>query len=78
MYVNGKIEEGWQTGTGEFSHKSAVPSASFLPDEVEEITGHPVAGAANASIKITPEELKQITDGLWVDVCEDVLRDPSP
>ncbi len=77
------------------------------PDEVEEITGHPVggvcpfglknpidiyldvslrefdfiypaAGAANASIKITPEELKQITDGLWVDVCEDVSREPSP
>ncbi len=71
------------------------------PDEVEEVTGHPVggvcpfglkqsidvyldvslmefdfiypaAGAANASIKITPEELKQITDGLWVDVCQDV------
>ena len=31
---------------------------------------YPAAGAANASIKITPEELKRISDGLWVDVCQ--------
>jgi Cys-tRNA(Pro) deacylase len=69
------------------------------PDEVEEITGHPVggvcpfglknpldiyldvslqefdyiypaAGGANTSLKITPEELKQISEGSWVDVCQ--------
>lgn len=31
---------------------------------------YPAAGAANASVKITPEELQQITGGTWVDVCQ--------
>lgn len=31
---------------------------------------YPAAGAANASVKITPEELKQVSGGSWVDVCQ--------
>lgn len=31
---------------------------------------YPAAGAPNASLKITPEELIQITGGEWVDVCQ--------
>ena len=30
---------------------------------------YPAAEAANASVKMTPEELRQISDGSWVDVC---------
>ncbi len=39
---------------------------------------YPAAGTANASITITPAELKQITDGSWVDVCQDMSGETSP
>ena len=31
---------------------------------------YPAAGAINASIKITPDELQKITNGKWIDVCK--------
>ncbi|WP_053957629.1 YbaK/EbsC family protein [Inediibacterium massiliense] len=31
---------------------------------------YPAAGSINSSIKVTPEELKEITDAQWVDVCK--------
>ena len=30
----------------------------------------PAAGSGNSFIKITPDELQEITDGAWVDVCK--------
>jgi len=30
---------------------------------------YPAAGASNSSIKITPQKLQEITQGIWVDVC---------
>ncbi len=30
---------------------------------------YPAAGASNSSIKITPQQLKDITQGTWIDVC---------
>lgn len=32
---------------------------------------YPAAGGINTSIKITPQELQKITNGVWVDVCKD-------
>ncbi|SHJ48663.1 YbaK/EbsC family protein [Paramaledivibacter caminithermalis] len=72
------------------------------PDEVLEITGHPVggvcpfglknpmdvyldislnnfeyvypaAGSTNSSIKITPIQLKKITNAEWIDVCKQIV-----
>ncbi len=31
---------------------------------------YPAAGAANASVKISPEELERISSGRWVDICQ--------
>lgn len=31
---------------------------------------YPAAGAVNAALKITPEDMKDITKGEWVDVCQ--------
>lgn len=31
---------------------------------------YPAAGASNSSIKLTPLELEEITEGTWVDVCD--------
>jgi len=70
------------------------------PDEVLEVTGHPVggvcpfglknplkiyldislkkfeyvypaAGSGNSAVKMTPDELQEITGGKWIDVCKD-------
>ena len=30
---------------------------------------YPAAGASNSSVKVTPDQLKDMTDGTWVDVC---------
>lgn len=31
--------------------------------------GYPAAGAKNNAVKLTPQELEQITCGTWIDVC---------
>lgn len=31
----------------------------------------PAAGSGNSFVKITPDGLQKITDGIWVDVCKD-------
>lgn len=30
---------------------------------------YPAAGASNSSVKVTPEQLKDMTQGSWIDVC---------
>ena len=74
----------------------------LAPDQVAEITGHPVggvcpfglaqplpiyldrtllkfdevlpaAGSTNTAVPITPGQLEKVTNGQWVDVCEDGL-----
>ncbi len=30
----------------------------------------PAAGSGNSFVKMTPEELQNVTDGIWVDVCK--------
>ena len=83
--------------------KSAFGKGKMLPpDQVAQITGHPVggvcpfglaqplpvyldrtlrqydqvlpaAGSTNTAVRITPEQLENVTNGLWVDVCEETV-----
>ena len=34
-------------------------------------TVYPAAGSANSAVKLTPDELVQLSGGTWIDVCKD-------
>lgn len=34
---------------------------------------YPAAGTPNSAVKIAPEELSEVTGGIWVDVCEEMV-----
>lgn len=47
------------------------PIDVYLDKSLQELEHtFPAAGSANSFIKITPNELQKITDGIWVDVCK--------
>lgn len=31
---------------------------------------YPAAGSANSAVKIAPDRLQEVTDGIWIDVCK--------
>ena len=35
---------------------------------------YPAAGSKNSALGITPEEMQELTNGIWVDVCQDLHK----
>jgi prolyl-tRNA editing enzyme YbaK/EbsC (Cys-tRNA(Pro) deacylase) len=35
---------------------------------------YPAAGSKNSVLEITPEEMQQLTNGIWIDVCQDLHK----
>lgn len=33
---------------------------------------YPAAGSKNTALEITPDEIQQLTKGIWIDVCQDI------
>ncbi len=51
------------------------PLAVYLDSSIKDLEFvYPAAGSRYTALKISPQELQRLTDGVWVDVCQDEVN----